>query len=216
MLPDVPAGRPQLDARPFSERRGADRVEDLVRTGELVAGVTAAPLAAQPLAVEQAGAGQIPPQASAAEAVDRLTVQVLGGLAVADQRPRAGLGTKHPVGPAGTGDAGEPLKGAGRAPGYPAAHRRLDELDKLDAGELHRRRVLARPLRRGQRLLIAAQAVEQHRGRPLHEAERSALTPALRVVGGGLEQVSGLYFPAAEDGQGQGAVRSEEHTSELQ
>ena len=30
VLPGVPAGRPQLGARPFGERRGADRVEDLV------------------------------------------------------------------------------------------------------------------------------------------------------------------------------------------
>jgi hypothetical protein len=28
VLPGVPAGRPQLDARPFGKRRGADRVED--------------------------------------------------------------------------------------------------------------------------------------------------------------------------------------------
>jgi len=62
-LPGVPAGGPQLDARPFGERRGADRVEDLVRAGELVAGVAPAPLAAQPLAVDQVGAGQVRPQA---------------------------------------------------------------------------------------------------------------------------------------------------------
>ena len=55
-LPGVPAGRPQLDARPVGERRGADRVEDLVRAGELIAGVAPAPLAAQPLPVDQMGA----------------------------------------------------------------------------------------------------------------------------------------------------------------
>ena len=80
VLPGVPAGGPQLDAGPFGKRRGADRVEDLVRAAELIAGVTPAPLAAQPLAVEQVGAGQIHPQAGAAEAVDRLAVEVLGGL----------------------------------------------------------------------------------------------------------------------------------------
>src|SRR6185312_4207016 len=73
-----------------------------------------APMESQPLTVQQAGASQIHPQASAAEAVDRLAVQVLGGGAVADQRPRAGLGTNRPVGPAGGGDAGDPLQGAGR------------------------------------------------------------------------------------------------------
>ena len=79
-LPGVPAGRPQLDARPFGKRRGAEGVEELVRAAELIAGVTPAPLAAQPLAVEQVGAGQVHPQAGAAEAVDRLAVEVLGGL----------------------------------------------------------------------------------------------------------------------------------------
>ena len=35
----------------------------------------------------------------------------------------------------------------------------------------------------------------------------AGVTPAPHVVGGGLDQLSGLRFPAAEDGQGQGAVR---------
>jgi len=60
VLPGVPAGRPQLDARPFGKRRGAGRLEDLVRAAELIAGIALAPLAAQPLAVQQAGAGQVP------------------------------------------------------------------------------------------------------------------------------------------------------------
>jgi hypothetical protein len=36
-LPGVPAGRPQLDARPIGKRRGAGRVDDLVRAAELLA-----------------------------------------------------------------------------------------------------------------------------------------------------------------------------------
>jgi hypothetical protein len=71
VLPGVPAGRPQLDAGPSGERRGADGVEDLVRAAELLAGVTPAPLAAQPLAIQQAGACQVQPQAGTAQAVDR-------------------------------------------------------------------------------------------------------------------------------------------------
>src|SRR6266404_2551949 len=66
----------------------------------------------------RAGAGQVHPQPGTAEAVDRLAVELLGGCAVADQRPRAGLSAKRPVGPARAGDAGEPLNGAGRALGY--------------------------------------------------------------------------------------------------
>ena len=73
-----PTGRPQLDASPFGKRCGADGVEDLVRAAELIAGITFAPLAAQPLAVDQVGADEIHRQAGAAEAVDRLAVEVLG------------------------------------------------------------------------------------------------------------------------------------------
>src|SRR5580693_7298118 len=58
LLPGVTAGRPELGARPFGKRRGADRVEDLVRAAELVAGVAPASLAAQPLAVDQVGAAR--------------------------------------------------------------------------------------------------------------------------------------------------------------
>ena len=58
LLKGGPAAGAQLDARPLGERRGADGAEDLVRAAELIAGVTPAPLSAQPLAVEQAGAGQ--------------------------------------------------------------------------------------------------------------------------------------------------------------
>src|SRR3984957_14182305 len=77
VLPGVPAGCPQLDTRPFGKRRGADRVKDLMRAAELVAGVTSAPLAAQPLSVNQAGAGAVNPQPGMAQAVDRLAVEVL-------------------------------------------------------------------------------------------------------------------------------------------
>src|SRR5580693_813510 len=177
---DLATAGPQLDARPFGKRRGADRIKDLMGAGELIAGVTPAPLAAQPLAVDQVGAPQFHPQAGAAETVDRLTVEVLGVLAVADQRPRAGLDTKHPVGLAGAGYIREPLHGAGRTLRHPAVHRRLDQLDERPAGELNRRGILTPPLRRGQRLLIAAHAVVQHGGRPPDKAKGPAFTPALR------------------------------------
>jgi hypothetical protein len=40
----------------------------------------------------------------------------------------------------------------------------------------------------------------------VNEAQSSTFTLALRVVGGGLDQMSGLGFPAAEDGKGHGPV----------
>ena len=55
--------------------------EHLVRGAQLLAGVDAAVLAAQPLAVEQVRAGERDADAGAAEPLDRLAVEPLGGLA---------------------------------------------------------------------------------------------------------------------------------------
>jgi hypothetical protein len=54
---------------------------------QLLARVGAAALPAQPLAVQQVGAGQVRAYAGAAEPVDRLLVQAAGGFAVGQQRP---------------------------------------------------------------------------------------------------------------------------------
>src|SRR5262249_61311519 len=97
----VPAGRAQLDPRPVGEGPSTDQIEELERAAKLLAGVMPAPLAAQPLAVQQPGAGEIQAQPRAAEAVDGLAVEVLGRLAIADECPRTGLDAQRPVGPAG-------------------------------------------------------------------------------------------------------------------
>src|SRR5215831_2804759 len=117
----APAGRAQLDPRAIGEGRSADQIEEFVRAAKLIAGVMPAPLAAQPFAVKQLGACKIQAQARAAEAVDCLAVEALGGLAVADECPRAGLDAQRPVGPAGAGGFREPLQGAGCAVGRSAA-----------------------------------------------------------------------------------------------
>ena len=73
------AGGEQLAAGAFGERLASHRGEHLVRGAQLLAGVEAAALAAQPLAVEEMRAGQLGAHAGAAEPVDRLAVQALGG-----------------------------------------------------------------------------------------------------------------------------------------
>jgi hypothetical protein len=50
--------------------------------------------------------------------------------------------------------------------------------------------------------MSAAQAVAQHRVRPLNGAQPFTLTTAPHVVGRDVDQLNGLCFPAAEDGQG--------------
>src|SRR5215475_1394485 len=64
------AGGAQLGPGPGGEGRHAHRVEHRKRGAQLVAGVTAAALAAQPLPVQQVCAGEFCVDASAAKAVD--------------------------------------------------------------------------------------------------------------------------------------------------
>jgi hypothetical protein len=87
----------QLAARPLlpAHRRAGDLRE--VRDGELRAGVDAATLAAQVLAVEQGGAGHVQRPFGGRVQAERLPVQPIRVLAVAQQRPRAGgERTDHP------------------------------------------------------------------------------------------------------------------------
>ena len=65
-LADRPAGRRQLAAGALGKRLHPDRREHLVRVAQLLAGVNAAILATQPLAVEQVSAGKLRPQPRAA------------------------------------------------------------------------------------------------------------------------------------------------------
>jgi hypothetical protein len=74
--------------RAFGEDLGADVREEAVGGVELMAGVGAAVLPAQPFAVEQVGVGQFGPQWCAAQPLDRPGVALLGLRAFADQRPR--------------------------------------------------------------------------------------------------------------------------------
>jgi hypothetical protein len=78
-------GGTQLARGSFSESVSSHGDEHLVCGAQLLAGIGAPVLAAQPVAVEQMSAGEVHPGVGAAEAVDRLAVQVLGGLALARQ-----------------------------------------------------------------------------------------------------------------------------------
>ena len=73
----------QLALGALGERLDAHRGEHLVGGAQLLARVQAAALAAQPFAVEQMGAGELHADAGAAEPLDRLAVEALGG-----RRPR--------------------------------------------------------------------------------------------------------------------------------
>ena len=113
------AGGPQLAAGPLGERLHADLSEHLVRGAQLRPRLGPPALAAQPLTVQQVGAGELGPNAGAAEPADRLAVPALGVLAVAEQRPAARVDPLPPVGLADAGRLGQSAERAGGQPGLP-------------------------------------------------------------------------------------------------
>jgi len=104
---------------------------------QLGAGVPAPVLAAQPFAVQEAGAGHGRAHAGTAEPLDRLAVAVLGGLTLTQQGTRARLGAKRPVGAAGAGRLGKPLQSVGCARGLAAADGRLDQFRERPAEDAY-------------------------------------------------------------------------------
>src|SRR5215470_15004944 len=165
------AGGAQLAAGPFDEGRHAHRVEHRKRAAQLIPGVAAAALAAQPLPVQQVRAGQLRADPGAAKPGDRLPVAVLGRCSLTQQRTAARLDAERPVSATGTGGCREPLEGPRRPLGCPASCHRLNELGQRPGGEQIRGRVLTRLLRHGQRVGIPPEAVAQHRGRPAKEGQ---------------------------------------------
>src|SRR5206468_4247661 len=125
---DALAGGPQLTRGARGERLGANAREQLERGAQLLAGVQAAPLAPQPLAIEQVGPHELYAHASAPQPLDRLLVEALGGAAVAEQRARAGLHPERPITAAGPGAEREPLERSLRDPALSDAGGRLHEL----------------------------------------------------------------------------------------
>ena len=106
--------RQQLAPGALGEHLHADLGQHRVRGAELLAGVHAAVLAPQPLAVDQQRAALRDADAGAVDALDRLAVEPLGGFTLAQQRPRAGEEAERPVGAVGLGDLRQPLERAGR------------------------------------------------------------------------------------------------------
>ena len=84
------AGGPQLAPGAAGERLHADGVKHVQGDTQLRA-ASAAPVPAEPLAVEQVSTGQIRPVTGAGEPLDSVAVEALGGVAVAEQCTRAGL-----------------------------------------------------------------------------------------------------------------------------
>ena len=107
-LADGLAGGQELAPGALGERLDAHAGEHVVGRAQLLARVDAAALAAQPFAVEQMAAGELDAQAGPAEPRDRLTVEIVGDIAVAEQGADPGVDPQHPVGRRHTRAFGQP------------------------------------------------------------------------------------------------------------
>src|SRR3954465_10989326 len=80
------AGRHPLPSRAVSEPRHAELPPHLVREPEMLTSSGAPALASQPLAVDQVGAGERRTYPRAAQTRDRLAIELLSNVALAEQR----------------------------------------------------------------------------------------------------------------------------------
>jgi hypothetical protein len=121
------SGRQQLAAGALGERLGADAAERLVGEAQVLAAVVAPVHPTQPLAVKQVGTAELDDDPVALEALDRLAVERLGDVDVAQQCLRPGQDAEGPVCAAGPGSFLElPEGGRGFLDGA-ASEARLDQ-----------------------------------------------------------------------------------------
>src|SRR3954465_12277244 len=90
---------------------------------QLLPRVEPAALPTQPFAVQEVSAGELHPDASPGEPLDRLAIEPLGGLAIANERPRAPLDAERPVRSTGSSVGREPPQGVGSRLHPPPAKR---------------------------------------------------------------------------------------------
>src|SRR4051812_18030086 len=125
-----PSGRQQTAFRAAGECLDAHRRQHVVGGAQLFARLDAPAFAPQPLAVEQMGAREVGPDPGAAEPFERLAIQAVCRLALAQQRAATRLRSERPFSCTGAGGLRELLEGAGRPVRLPAALSRLDQLDE--------------------------------------------------------------------------------------
>src|SRR6185312_3457762 len=129
------ARRDQLAAGTLGERLHADRGKHVVGGAQVPARVEAPALAAQPLAVQQVGAGQIRAELGPAEPADRLLIEAFGRFALAEQRPAARLDAEGEIVAAGPRRLFKPPERGGRHVGVPGAGSGLDQLGHHQDGD---------------------------------------------------------------------------------
>src|SRR4051812_31390252 len=190
-FPDAFARRQQLSLGPPGEPLGAHAREHLERGAQLIAGVDAAPLPAQPLAVQEVCAGEIDAYACPSGPFDRLPVQTVCGIAATEQSARAGFDPQGPIGAAGPGRLREPLERVFREVPLLASGSCLYQLGQRPG----RRALLVAAFglaNRGQGRVIGTEPVVQNSAQKLADAEREPLSSPLSLADRSLDQLRTL------------------------
>jgi hypothetical protein len=175
-LSHVLAGGDQLAARTLGERLHPDADEHVVSRTQLVAGVEAASLAAQPLPVQQVRAGKLRAQPGAAQPLDRLAVEGVGRRTDAEQRAAACLEAESHVGTGWPGRFRQPFERVARTLRHTRARGRLDQFGQRPHRDERFEAVRGGVPGRCRRLLVSAEAVVQDRGRPVRVDRRQPPT----------------------------------------
>ena len=84
-LRGILTGRLQLQPSALDERLHAEVCEELVGDSQLLASIDTSAVAPKPLAVEEVGTSELHADAGASEPLDRLPVELIGGIAVGEQ-----------------------------------------------------------------------------------------------------------------------------------
>ena len=162
---------------------------------QLLPRLGAAPLAAQPLPVQQVRPGQLGADPGPAQPLDRLPVEAVGGRAVAEQSADAGLDAQHPRGRGHPGALGQPVQRRLNLRHLTGPGGRLGQFGHDQVAEYHI--VALEDLPGGiPRGLVPAQPVVQYGARVRRRAGQDARTAWGRLLDGGLDQFGGLLFPA--------------------
>src|SRR6516165_4749734 len=134
LLGVLPRG-PQLATGSVGESTHPYHLRYAVRDLQLLARVAAAAFAAKPFTVEEVSTGKFGAGGGRAQMTDRLTVQPLGLVALAEQRAGACRDSQAPGGAGRQCELGEPSHGGSGQPGLAAADGCLDQLGQREVRE---------------------------------------------------------------------------------
>src|SRR5258707_7128448 len=151
----------------------------------------------RPLAVEQVSAGQLRAVPGPAEVADRLAVQAVSSLAVAEQGADAGFQSQRPLGGPHPRVVGQPLQRGPDQRYVAGPGGRLGQLghDKGTVPELVMLECLPGGVQGG---VVAAEAVAEHRAGVAREIDQPAQATCGRLPRSGLDQLSRLSLVASQ------------------